>query len=70
MVVVFALLALMSFRAAQDPSPAFWLSPPSPFDTILTAALLITTGITLLSGLDYLWKNRTALTRRAGSGAA
>lgn len=69
MVVVFGLLALMSIRATQDPSPAYWKSPGASFTGVVWAALVITTAITLLSGLDYVWKNRAAL-RRAGTDAA
>ena len=70
MVVVFGVLALMSIRAAMDPSPAYWQRPGDPYTTILVIALLLTTAITLLSGLDYVWKNRGALTRSPGSGTA
>ncbi len=69
MVVVFALLALMSWRASQDPSPAYWKYPEDPIPAIIWVALILTTGITLLSGLDYVWKNRHAL-RNRGSKAA
>jgi CDP-diacylglycerol--glycerol-3-phosphate 3-phosphatidyltransferase len=69
MTVVFALLALMSWRASLDPSPAFWKAPEAPYPSIIWVALVLTTGITLLSGLDYVWKNRRAL-RSGGAGAA
>jgi len=69
MVYVFGVLALMSFRAASDPAPSYWQNPPSPWSTILPIALLLTTAITLLSGLDYVWKNRAAL-RSSHPGAA
>jgi CDP-diacylglycerol---glycerol-3-phosphate 3-phosphatidyltransferase len=70
MVVVFGLLALMSIRAAQDPSPAFWKDTEGRATAVVYVALVLTTAITLLSGLDYVWKNRAALGRRADSGAA
>lgn len=69
MVVVFAMLALMSYRAFIDPSPAYWKFPEAPVPAILTAALVVTTAITLWSGLDYVWKTRSALRGGASSGA-
>ena len=38
-----------------------------PAATILALAMLVTTLVTLLSGLDYVWKNRGTL--RAPEGA-
>jgi CDP-diacylglycerol--glycerol-3-phosphate 3-phosphatidyltransferase len=60
--VVFGLLLLMSIRAATDPAPAYWKRPGDPLaGTLLYAALVVTTLVTLLSGLDYFWKNRGLL---------
>lgn len=57
-----AILALMSRRAAENPSPSAWSDPAHGLQAYaLDAALLATTAITLLSGLDYLWKNRAVL---------
>ncbi|NNE42773.1 MAG: CDP-diacylglycerol--glycerol-3-phosphate 3-phosphatidyltransferase [Gemmatimonadetes bacterium] len=62
MVLVFVLLALMSYRAMSDPTPAYWKSPGDPFaGHLLYGGLVVTTLITLLSGLDYFWKNRSLL---------
>ena len=56
------LLALMSYRALGDPAPAYWKSPGDPWaGHLLYGALVVTTLITLLSGLDYFWKNRSLL---------
>jgi hypothetical protein len=60
----------MSWRALHDPSPAYWKHPQPPYPAILNVALILTTAITLLSGLDYVWKNRAALRTRSGSGVA
>lgn len=62
MTLVFVLLVLMSVRAANDPSPAYWKSPGDPLAAaLLYGALVVTTIVTLLSGLDYFWKNRSVL---------
>jgi len=63
MVVIFAFLGFMSFRATQDPSPSHWMRFGDPAATIFAIAMLVTTIVTLLSGLDYLWKNRGAILR-------
>lgn len=63
MVVIFAFLGLMSIRAALDPSPAYWMRFGDPAAMILTVAMFLTTLVTLFSGLDYVWKNRTAIFR-------
>lgn len=70
MVFVFGLLILLCYRAWINPAPEFWLRPEPPYTTIVYVALLVTTLITLLSGLDYVWKNRAAFGRPADSGAA
>jgi len=70
MVFVFGLLLLMCYRAWIDSSPAYWAHPEAPITTVMYAALVLTTAITLLSGLDYLWKNRGAFRRSASSGTA
>jgi CDP-diacylglycerol--glycerol-3-phosphate 3-phosphatidyltransferase len=60
---VFLLLLVMSIRAAADPSPEYWKHTGSGFlDGALLVALLATTLITVVSGLDYVWKTRAALT--------
>jgi CDP-diacylglycerol--glycerol-3-phosphate 3-phosphatidyltransferase len=56
--LIFALLVVMSIRAKQDPSPAYWKHPGSSTADALYVALILMTAVTLLSGLDYLWKNR------------
>lgn len=59
---VFVLLAIMSVRAASDPAPSYWKAPEDPLaGAALYGALLVTTVVTLLSGLDYFWKNRELL---------
>jgi len=63
MVVIFAFLGLMSFRAFLDPSPSYWMRFGDPAETVLEVAMIITTIVTLLSGLDYVWKNRGAILR-------
>lgn len=66
MAVVFVLLLLMSVRAASDPAPAYWKHPGDPIAAgALYGALVVTTLITLLSGLDYFWKNRALLKGQA-----
>ena len=61
---VVLLLALMSLRATRDPSPVYWQALGNP-DVVraLGWLLLLTTLITLASGLDYLWRNRAVLRR-------
>ena len=60
---VFALLVVMSVRAAADPAPSYWKRTGSDvLDAALLVALLVTTAVTILSGLDYVWKTRSALT--------
>jgi CDP-diacylglycerol--glycerol-3-phosphate 3-phosphatidyltransferase len=62
MAVVFGLLLLMSVRAASNPEPTYWKHPGDPLaGALLTGALVLTTVVTLLSGLDYFWKNRALL---------
>jgi len=66
MTVVFVLLLLMSVRATSDPAPAYWKHPGGPTAAaVLYGALVVTTVITLLSGLDYFWKNRALLKGQA-----
>lgn len=60
MASVFALLAAMSLRAATDPDPAFWKDPGDALRGPLEIALWVTTVLTVLSGLEYLWKARAA----------
>ncbi|GJM45443.1 MAG: CDP-diacylglycerol--glycerol-3-phosphate 3-phosphatidyltransferase [Gemmatimonadota bacterium] len=71
MVFVFGLLILLCYRASWvDPAPEYWLRLEAPFTGFVYGALVVTTLITLASGLDYLWKNRAAFQRPADSGAA
>lgn len=58
---VFALLATLSVRAVIDPAPEFWEQPGATLETPFRLAFLVTTLITILSGLDYAWKARAAL---------
>jgi CDP-diacylglycerol--glycerol-3-phosphate 3-phosphatidyltransferase len=57
---VLALLAVMSIRATVDPDPVFWRDPGDVLRGPLEIALLATTILTLLSGLDYVWQARAA----------
>jgi CDP-diacylglycerol--glycerol-3-phosphate 3-phosphatidyltransferase len=59
--VVFGLLLMMSIRAANDPSPAHWKNPGGFLADLSYVALIVTTLVTLLSGFDYVWKNRAIL---------
>ena len=57
--VALAILALMCLRASSDPSPGYWIDPGSDAArTSMIVALLITITLTILSGVDYVWKNR------------
>jgi len=59
---VFLLLVVMSVRAASNPAPAYWKRTGSDWlDGALLVTLLLTTAITVVSGLDYVWKTRAAL---------
>lgn len=71
MIVAFGILTLMSRRAAEEPSASVWSDPVSgTMATVLEAALVVTTFITIVSGLDYLWKNRAVFsTSNSGGGA-
>jgi CDP-diacylglycerol--glycerol-3-phosphate 3-phosphatidyltransferase len=62
--VALAILALMSHRAWLEPFPSAWTNPArGAMRTALDAALFFTIALTLLSGLDYLVKNRGVLAR-------
>jgi CDP-diacylglycerol--glycerol-3-phosphate 3-phosphatidyltransferase len=61
MAVIFAFLGIMSFRALRDPSPAYWKELGQPATVILSVSMVVTALVTLASGLDYVWKNRSAL---------
>jgi CDP-diacylglycerol--glycerol-3-phosphate 3-phosphatidyltransferase len=57
--VAMAILALMCLRSAANPSPGYWIDPGSEAArTSLVAAILLTITLTILSGVDYVWKNR------------
>ncbi|MCA9753047.1 MAG: CDP-diacylglycerol--glycerol-3-phosphate 3-phosphatidyltransferase [Gemmatimonadetes bacterium] len=58
MVVVLLFLALMSYRAIADRSPTYWKQFGEPATTWLFVAMVATAAVTLLSGLDYVFKNR------------
>jgi CDP-diacylglycerol--glycerol-3-phosphate 3-phosphatidyltransferase len=59
MTVALSILILMCVRASSNPSPGYWTDPGSDeARTLLFAALLLTITLTILSGLDYVWKNR------------
>ncbi len=60
--VAFAILALMSWRASANPAPAFWSDPATgALAPVLDGLVLVTTAITIVSGIDYLLKNRAVL---------
>ncbi len=61
MFLIFVLLLVMSVRAGQDPSPAYWKRPGGNLADALYVSLILMTVVTLLSGLDYFWKNRSVL---------
>jgi CDP-diacylglycerol--glycerol-3-phosphate 3-phosphatidyltransferase len=66
--VALLILVLMSRRAMSDPSPSVWTDPAQgPLGVVLDAALGVTIGLTVLSGLDYLGKNRAVLSASSGS---
>lgn len=57
-----ALVAHMAARSIADPSPAFWLGSSGPIAELLFAvALYGVTLLTLVSGCDYVWRNRGIL---------
>jgi len=59
-----AILALMCIRSSQDPSAGYWIDPGSEAArTSLVAAILLTITLTILSGVDYVWKNREVFRR-------
>ena len=59
-----AILALMCLRSTQNPSPGYWIDPGSEeARTSLIAAILLTITLTILSGVDYVWKNREVFRR-------
>jgi CDP-diacylglycerol--glycerol-3-phosphate 3-phosphatidyltransferase len=64
---VLALLSAMSVRAAADPDPAFWKDPGDALRGPLEIALLLTTLLTLLSGIEYVWKTRAAFGAAPGA---
>jgi CDP-diacylglycerol--glycerol-3-phosphate 3-phosphatidyltransferase len=59
--VVFGLLFMMSIRAAANPTPSYWKNPGGFIADLFYLALIVTTLVTVLSGLDYVWKNRALL---------
>jgi CDP-diacylglycerol--glycerol-3-phosphate 3-phosphatidyltransferase len=61
MALIFVLLLVMTVRSRQDPSPAYWKRPGGDLSDALYVGLIVMTLVTLLSGLDYLWKNRALL---------
>ncbi len=65
MAFVAAVLGLMCFRAASNPSPTFWKDPGESLRGGVELALLGTMVITVLSGLEYAWRARGALATRA-----
>jgi CDP-diacylglycerol--glycerol-3-phosphate 3-phosphatidyltransferase len=57
--VALAILALMCLRSTQNPAPGYWIDPGSEeARTALVVAILLTITLTILSGVDYVWKNR------------
>ena len=69
--VALAILILMCVRASSNPSPGYWTDPGSDeARTSLFAALLLTITLTILSGLDYVWKNREVFPASAARGHA
>jgi CDP-diacylglycerol--glycerol-3-phosphate 3-phosphatidyltransferase len=69
--VALAILLFMSLRARESASPEYWTRPGGEtFSTALNVALLITIALTVLSGWDYLWKNRAVLRSTSSRGAS
>jgi CDP-diacylglycerol--glycerol-3-phosphate 3-phosphatidyltransferase len=66
---VTAVLALMSLRAWMDPSPSFWKQPGDALRAPVKVAFLVTTLLTIASGLDYAWRARAAFGRARGRAA-
>lgn len=66
---VTAVLALMSLRAWMDPSPSFWKQPGDALRTPVKVAFLLTTLLTIGSGLDYAWRARAVFGRARGRAA-
>jgi CDP-diacylglycerol--glycerol-3-phosphate 3-phosphatidyltransferase len=69
MAFVAAVLALMSLRAWMDPAPAYWKEPGDALQALVAFAFLVTTLLTIWSGLDYAWRTRSAFGRADGRGA-
>ena len=61
MVIAFAFLGMMSYRAYTNPDPSYWTRFGEGTTEILKWGMLVTTIVTFLSGADYLWKSRQAL---------
>jgi CDP-diacylglycerol--glycerol-3-phosphate 3-phosphatidyltransferase len=69
MVVALGLLFMIAWRARVDPAPAYWREPTSELARgLLEAAVVITAIVTILSGLDYVWKNRSLFGGGGGGG--
>ena len=59
MSVALAILALMCWRSLSNPAPGYWIDPGSEAArTSMIVAILVTITLTILSGVDYVWKNR------------
>ncbi len=67
MTFVFLWLGVMTLRAREGVPPPAWRRPGDPWEMLLAVAFAVTVGITIASGLDYLWRTRAAFARRAAS---
>jgi CDP-diacylglycerol--glycerol-3-phosphate 3-phosphatidyltransferase len=71
MVVALVLLFMITWRAHVNAAPEYWRAPTSALaNRALEVAVIATAVVTILSGLDYVWKNRSVFGgRRPGGGA-
>ena len=65
MAFVGVVLAMMSALALKDPAPSSWIRPGDALRAGVEIALLATTLITVVSGLDYAWRTRAVIAGRS-----
>lgn len=69
MVVALGLLFMIAWRARVNPAPEYWREPTSELArALLDGAVIVTAIVTILSGLDYVWKNRSLFGARPDGG--